>query len=84
LKALQVCGEVIDAEFRDQISYLITEADFKGDVHQLIDRMCRRFKEDKKECGNEIRASRTWNFYAPGICENPDKGFVDGHIKLDW
>ena len=33
LKALQVYREALDTEFRDQISYLITEADFKGDVH---------------------------------------------------
>jgi len=84
LKALEVSGEAVEAEFEKWIRTRITRRDYPGDLERLIRQICRKFREDKKDCGvPSLYGSSTWNFSAPRLRANPRKGFVQDFAKID-
>jgi hypothetical protein len=83
-QALEVSGEAVQAQFEAWLRPRITSADYPGDVPRLIYQICRKFKEEKKDCGLPPRpGSTTWNIPAPRLRVNRDKGFEKGYMKID-
>ncbi|TVY59197.1 hypothetical protein LCER1_G000355 [Lachnellula cervina] len=83
-KSLQVSGEAVEAEFQKRLRLLVTTNDYEGDYEQFIYYVCRRFREEKKDCGLPLRpGSLTWNIPAPGLHADAEKGFDEGFLMLD-
>jgi hypothetical protein len=75
----------VEAEFEAWLRPQITSDDYPGDIPRLIYQICRRFKEEKKDCGLPPRpGSTTWNVSAPRLRPNRDKGFAKNHMKIEW
>jgi hypothetical protein len=71
-----VSGEAVEAEFEKRLRPMISAKDYKGDLEQLIYKICREFKEEKKNCGQPPRpGSSTWNIPVPRLRANSRKGF---------
>jgi len=84
IKALAVSGEAVQAEFEAWLRSHLTCANYPDGLQQLIYQICRKFKEEKKDCGLPPRpGSKTWNLPAPGLRPNRDKGFEKDHMKID-
>lgn len=83
-QALEVSGEAVQAEFSAWLHPRITSADYPGDVPRLISHICRKFKEEKKDCGLPPRpGSTTWNIPIPGLRANRDRGFEKDYMKIE-
>lgn len=81
-QSLEVSGEAVEAEFEKLIRGLITKSDYPKDLDQLISKMRRKFKEEKKFCG-EREVSKKLSFPAKGIRANQKKGFERGFISIE-
>ena len=74
----------MEAEFEAWLRRQVTGDDYPEDIPRLIYQICRRFKEEKKDCGLPPRpGSTTWNISAPRLRPNRDKGFGKGHMKIE-
>lgn len=83
-QSLEVSGEAVQAEFEAWLRPQITSDDYPGDIPRLLYQICRKFKEEKKDCGLPPRpGSTTWNVPAPRLRPNPNKGFGKGHMKIE-
>jgi len=83
-KALAVSGEAVQAEFEAWLRSQLTSEDYPDDPQPLIYQICRKFKEEKKDCGLPPRpGSKTWNIPAPRLRPNRAKGFEKDHMKID-
>ncbi|TVY83310.1 hypothetical protein LSUE1_G001552 [Lachnellula suecica] len=82
-KSLQISGEVVDAEFERRFRSIITAEDYKGDLNTLIYKVCRAFKDEKKDCGVPPRfGSSTWNIETLGLLANEEKGWKTNCLKI--
>ncbi len=81
-KALEVSGEAVEAEFERLLRSMITIDDYEGDIERVIARICRSFKEEKKDCSPGIGSS-SWNIQVARLRANPSKGFYPDLMKID-
>ncbi|KAH6714155.1 hypothetical protein BKA61DRAFT_56377 [Leptodontidium sp. MPI-SDFR-AT-0119] len=82
-QSLEVSGEAVEAEFRRMLQLMITSEDYDGNIERLVDRICRLFKEEKKDCGPPRLGSPTWNISVPRLRSNPAKGFYQDLMRID-
>jgi hypothetical protein len=74
----------VEAEFERWLRPQITKKDYLGDRERLIYQICRKFKEEKKNCGAApLSGSKTWNYPVIRLKANPAKGFEKGCMKFD-
>jgi hypothetical protein len=74
----------VEAEFERWLRPQITKKDYPGDRERLIYQICRKFKEEKKNCGAApLSGSKTWNYPVIRLKANPAKGFEKGCMKFD-
>lgn len=82
ITALEVSGEAVEAEFRRRLQLIISAEDYDGNLELLVDRICRLFKEEKKDCSPSI-GNPTWNIRIEGLRDSPAKGFYAGVMEID-
>ncbi|TVY50003.1 hypothetical protein LOCC1_G000105 [Lachnellula occidentalis] len=83
-QSLEVSGEAVEAEFQKRLRLLVSTNDYEGDLEQLIYHVCRKYREEKKNCGQPPRpGSLTWNTHAAGLHANDHKGFDKDCLRLD-
>ncbi|KAK0120220.1 hypothetical protein ONS95_011626 [Cadophora gregata] len=80
-KSLEVSGEAVEAEFERKLRLMITQDDYDGDIERQIKRICRLFKEEKKDCSPRLGNS-TWTIEIK-LRPNPAKGFYANFMKID-
>jgi hypothetical protein len=84
LQALEVSGEAVEAQFEKWLRPRVTKTDYPGDIPLLIYQICRKFKEEKKDCGSPPRfGSSTWNIPVSRLRVNRTKGFAKDCMKID-
>ena len=75
-------GDAVEAAFEAWLRRQISKDDYSKDIDQLVYVICRRMKEEKRNCGVKVH-SRTWNSSARGLKANAQKGFETDWIKID-
>lgn len=77
-------GEAVEAAFESWIRQHLTKKQYKGDLERQIVRICRKFKEDKKDCGRDDRTgTRPWSVNVPGLRANASKGFEKDCMRAE-
>ncbi|RDW80458.1 hypothetical protein BP5796_05156 [Coleophoma crateriformis] len=80
---LAICGAAVDGRFRQWLLGHLLESEYTGDDYaNLINRICRKFEDKKKKCGESRRAP--WLCEATGLKESSEKGFNKSGLKISF
>ena len=81
-QALEVSGEAVEAEFECLLRSMNIEEEYDKDVERLISRICRMFKEEKKNC-SPVTGILKWSIEVTGLRANPTKDFSENTLKIN-
>ncbi|RDW69336.1 hypothetical protein BP6252_08356 [Coleophoma cylindrospora] len=82
-QSLAICGAAVDGRFRQWLLGHLLESEYTGDDYaNLINRICRKFEDKKKKCGDSRGAA--WFYDVTGLKESSEKRFDKSGLRISF